>query len=143
MDPSQPRKKRRLRAPAETVREKAVRAQEQAVTPVTPTKKRRAGKVFGAPLRVLAWLGHKPPLRQIGHGLRWFFTTRIMRFIGRILGVNYLRESWRELRLVSWPSRRQSRQLTVAVIVFSVIFGGLIALVDIGLDKLFKQFLLK
>jgi len=143
LDPSQPRKKRRLRAPTETVREKAVKAQEQAALPVVPTKTRRTGRVLGAPFRGLAWLGHKPPLRQIGHGLRWFFSTRIMRFFGRILGLRFFRESFQELRQVAWPSRRTSRQLTFAVIVFSVIFGGLIAVVDFGLNKLFKDILLK
>jgi preprotein translocase SecE subunit len=66
-----------------------------------------------------------------------------MRFLGRILGLTYIRDSWRELRLVAWPTRTQSRQLTFAVIIFSVIFGGLIALVDLGLNKLFKEVLLK
>jgi preprotein translocase SecE subunit len=44
---------------------------------------------------------------------------------------------------VTWPTWRESRRLTGAVILFSVIFGGLIAIVDYGLDKLFKQLLLK
>jgi preprotein translocase subunit SecE len=76
--------------------------------------------------RGLAWLAHKPPLQQIGHSLRWFF-----------------RGSFQELRQVTWPTRREGRRLTTAVIIFSVVFGLLIAIVDYGLDKLFKQVLLK
>lgn len=99
------------------------------------------------PLRMigkgLAWLSHRPPLKQIGHGLRWFFRLKGIKFIGRILGLNYLRTSWSELQQVTWPTLRESRRLTTAVIIFSVIFGALIALVDFGLDKLFKQILLK
>ena len=102
---------------------------------------------FFWPLRMvgkgLAWLAHRPPLKQIGHGLRWFFRLRAVRFIGRILGFSYLRGSWQELKNVTWPTRREGRRLTTAVIIFSVIFGALIAIVDFGLDKLFKQVFLK
>lgn len=93
--------------------------------------------------RGLAWLGHRPPLKQIGHGLRWFFRLRFMRFLGKILGFGYLRSSAQELKQVTWPTRREGRRLTTAVIIFSVIFGALIAVVDFGLDKLFKHVLLK
>ncbi len=89
------------------------------------------------------WLAHRPPLKQIGHGFRWFFRLRGIRFIGRLLGLSYLRGSWQELKLVTWPTKREGRRLTTAVVIFSVIFGALIALVDYGLDKLFKQLLLK
>lgn len=93
--------------------------------------------------RGLAWISHQPPLKQIGHGLRWFFMLRGMRLLGRILGLSFIRGSWRELKEVTWPTRREGRRLTTAVIIFSVVFGALIALVDYGLDKLFKQLLLK
>jgi preprotein translocase SecE subunit len=93
--------------------------------------------------RGLAWISHRPPLKQIGHALRWFFRLKPVRFIGRILGLGYLRGSWQELKQVTWPTKREGRRLTTAVIIFSVIFGAMIALVDYGLDKLFKQILLK
>ena len=93
--------------------------------------------------RAAAWLSHQPPLKQIGHGLRWFFQLRAMRLLGRILGFSFIRSSWQELKQVTWPTRREGRRLTTAVIIFSVVFGALIALVDYGLDKLFKQLLLK
>lgn len=102
---------------------------------------------FFWPLRMigkgLAWLAHRPPLKQIGHGLRWFFRTKPLRFLGRVLGFSYVRSSWQELKLVTWPTRREGMRLTSAVIIFSVIFGALIAIVDYGLDKLFRQLLLK
>jgi len=93
--------------------------------------------------RGLAWLAHKPPLKQIGHGLRWFFMLKAVRFIGRILGLGYLRDSFKELRTVSWPTLKESTRLTGAVIIFSIVFGLFVALVDFGLDKVFKQILLK
>lgn len=93
--------------------------------------------------RGLAWLSHRPPLKQIGHGLRWFFNLPPVRFLGKITGVSYVRSSWKELKQVTWPTRREGLRLTSAVIIFSVIFGALIAIVDYGLDKLFRQVLLK
>lgn len=93
--------------------------------------------------RGLGWLGHRPPLKQIGHALRWFFRLPPVRLIGKILGFGYVRNSFRELKEVTWPTWTESRRLTGAVILFAVVFGALIAGVDYGLDKLFKQLLLK
>ncbi len=93
--------------------------------------------------RGLAWISHRPPLKQIGHGLRWFFNLRAIRFIGRILGFKYVRDSWRELRTVTWPSLPESLRLTTAVIIFAIVFGLFVTVVDYGLDKVFRQFLLK
>ncbi len=102
---------------------------------------------FFWPVRMIgkgfAWLAHRPPLKQIGHGFRWFFRLKPVRFIGRILGFRYIASSWAELRQVTWPTWRESRRLTGAVVIFSVIFGALVAVVDYGLDKLFKEILLK
>lgn len=102
---------------------------------------------FFWPIRIigkgLAWISHRPPIKQIGHAFRWFFRLKVIRFIGRMLGFGYFRRSFNELKGVTWPTWRESRRLTGAVILFSVIFGGLIAVVDYGLDKLFKQLLLK
>lgn len=91
----------------------------------------------------IAWLAHRPPLQQIGHGIRWFFRLKGVRLIGRILGLTYVRSSWQELQMVTWPTRREGRRLTTAVIIFAIVFGALIAAVDFGLDKLFRQVLLK
>lgn len=91
----------------------------------------------------LTWTAHQPPLKQIGHGIRWFFRLKGMRFLGRVIGLSYIRSSWKELKEVTWPTRREGRRLTTAVILFSIVFGLLIAIVDYGLDKLFKDILLK
>ena len=74
------------------------------------------------------------PLRALG---------RVLRVIGRYTVPPYFRNSWRELRAVTWPSMRDSFKLTFAVIAFAVVFGLLVAVVDYGLDKVFKQVLLK
>ncbi len=51
----------------------------------------------------------------------------------------FLRNAWAEIRQVTWPGRTETRRLTTAVIIFSIIFGVSIALLDYGLDKLFKE----
>ena len=104
---------------------------------------RLLGRALKQVWRGIVWLSHKTPLKQIGHGLRWFFRLRAVRFIGRMLGFGYIRDSAKELRGVTWPTFRESIRLTGAVVLFSVVFGTLIALVDYGLDKVFKQILLK
>lgn len=72
--------------------------------------------------------------------------TAVGRALKRVLGFiapRYFVNSWREVRQVSWPNRRESLRLTAAVFVFAVIFGGLVAGIDKGLDALFKHLVLK
>lgn len=57
--------------------------------------------------------------------------------------LNYFKGSWRELGRISWPSRKQTTKLTVAVVVFSIIFGIFIGSVDFGLSELVKRVLIK
>lgn len=93
------------------------------------------------------WRGFTAPLRFIGRGLRkigaFLGKYKVMRIIGRILVPMYFRNSWKELRQVTWLKWKQSRQLTTAVIIFSIIFGAVVAVLDFGLDKLFKEVLVK
>lgn len=74
------------------------------------------------------------------------FKTKPVRFIGRILAkvffINYFRSSWQELRQVTWPTRRETIKLTIAVFLFATVFGLAVALIDFVLDKIFKQILL-
>jgi preprotein translocase SecE subunit len=115
---------------AETVREKAEKNTKDLV-PKEPGVIKLMFTYIGAPFRfigrILARIGHKQPFKWVGH----------------FLWPAYFRNSWKELRQVTWPNRRESTQLTTAVIIFAAVFGVLIAIVDYGLDKLFKQVLLK
>lgn len=124
------KKSRRLRPAPETVRERAERAS-------SGKPKRRlgiklpflapVGRVFGKIATLRLW-------KPFGFVFRW---------VGKMLLPPYIRNSWRELRQVEWPNRRQTLQLTGAVIIFSLVFGAIVAAFDYGLDKLFKQVLLK
>lgn len=42
----------------------------------------------------------------------------------------YFKGAWLELRQVRWPSRKQTWSLTLAVLLFSVLFGAMIFLID-------------
>ncbi len=71
--------------------------------------------------------------------------NRLGRFLskrGRLLP-KFITESWGELRDVTWPNKKETYRLTVAVFVFSIVFGLIVALLDIGLDKVFKEIILK
>jgi preprotein translocase SecE subunit len=74
------------------------------------------------------------------------FKTKPARFIGRLISkiffLKYFVASWRELRQVTWPNRKQTAQLTLAVFVFAIILGTFIAITDFGLSKLFERILL-
>ncbi len=59
------------------------------------------------------------PLREV------FLLARPFVAIGR-----YLRDSWRELRLVRWPSRGNTWKMTLAVLIYCAIFIVFIVLID-------------
>jgi len=42
----------------------------------------------------------------------------------------FLEEAWSELKKVTWPTREQTRNLTVLVFVISAVVGGYIAVFD-------------
>ena len=69
-------------------------------------------------------------LRPIFRPLRWLVPT-------------YFANAWREVRQVSWPTRRETWRLTLAVFIFAVVFGLLVAGVDKVLDLIFKKVILK
>ena len=130
--------KRRVKNP-ETFRERAVKAGE-------------GGEKVGIPRRILTPIGHiiKSVFSFVKRVIDKLFSFKIMRplaavfrFLGKVLLPKYFRESWDELRKVTWPNWKLSRQLTSAVLIFAVAFGASVAIVDYGLDKIFRNILLK
>ena len=118
------RKPRHLKpAKVETVRERSAK-NEQANPKATAQQNN---------LRALI-SGFFAPLRFVWRGLRW---------LGRHLIPRYFRNAFTELRQVTWPNRKQTRQLTTAVMLFAIVFAMFISILDFGLDKVFKRILLK
>jgi len=56
---------------------------------------------------------------------------------------SYFVESFRELKQVTWPSRKTVAKLTIAVFLFSFFMATMVKLLDYGFDKLFKNVILK
>ena len=53
----------------------------------------------------------------------------------------YLRDSWRELRQVRWPNRKTTWKMVLAVLVYTVLFIGLLVVLDILFDWIFSLIL--
>lgn len=133
---AKPAKKRQLKK-VETVRERVERAgtaPKQRRVKTTASKASRPFRVIGKALAKL--------LRPLAFILKPF-KTRPARFIGRLLAsillLKFFRASWDEVRKVEWPDMRTTLRLTMAVFVFSILFGALIAITDFGLDKIFRK----
>lgn len=121
-------KPKRLIKKSETVREKAEKAADSSKQPRRLQATRRTA---GA------------PFRAIGRGGKKLGKFKPFRILGFIIVPPYFRNSWKELRQVTWPNFPTAMRLTFAVIAFAVVFGVVVAFLDFGLDKLFKQVLIK
>lgn len=128
-----PKKKRQLRK-VETVREKAEK-------PAKAPKVRRlhsAKERLGKPLGKAAAVGRKEyylPLPE----------NKVGRFLNkkRSLIPAYFRNSFAELKQVDWPGFGTIMRLSLAVFLFAFFFGLVVAIADFGLDKLFKELIIK
>ena len=50
----------------------------------------------------------------------------------------YLRDSWREIRQVRWPSRKATWKLFFAILIYTLLFGAIIMLLDVFFTWLFN-----
>jgi preprotein translocase subunit SecE len=53
--------------------------------------------------------------------------------------VQFLRACWAELQRVQWPDRKQTTQLTAIVLVFIIIMGGYLGLLDAIVSRVVKE----
>jgi preprotein translocase SecE subunit len=130
--------RRRVKDP-ETFRERALKAAEASDKTTRTARLKQAGGQLTSPV-----------LQPAGRAIRGTLAfkplaplVKVMRLVGKVVFPVYLRRSWHELRQVEWPNWRESRRLTSAVLIFAIIFGAVIAVVDYGLDKAFRDILLK
>ncbi len=131
------KKKRQLKK-VETVRQRAERGP---IEKSGNNRLKKGARVVTKPVRIVG--------KGIGKVARPFafvlkpFKTKLVRRIGRILAsillFKFFRDAWKELKQVQWPTARETTRLTIAVFVFSLVFGVIIAITDYGLDKVFKK----
>jgi preprotein translocase subunit SecE len=128
------KKKRRVVKNPETFRERANKAAAADSQPKSAARIKQAGSRATGPVsrRISQAYNAKPlaPLRKV------------LRIIGKVIFPKYFRQSWQELKLVTWPGWKDGRRLTFAVLVFAIVFGLAIAGVDWVLNKVFERLLL-
>lgn len=124
-------KKRQLKK-TETVRERT----ERAASADTPKTRRlhRTGRAVSRPFAAIRRLGGKEYYLPLPDNRLGRFLNKRRSFIPR-----FFKEAWQELRQVEWPDKKQTFKLTMAVFIFSVIFGAIITVVDYGLGKVFRK----
>lgn len=122
--------KRRVKNP-ETFRERAEKANQAS------ENASRKGWIRTTIQKVLG-----PVFRPLKQAIGKLLQVQPFKAISYVIVPPYVRHSWKELRLVTWPTFRESYKLTFAVLVFAIIFGVAIAAVDYGLDRLFRDILL-
>lgn len=120
---------------AETVRD---RAQKEATAPKKQRRIRSTASTLAKPVHSARRIGKKEyylpmPDNKVGR-----FMNKRRSFIPK-----YFRNAWKEVRQVTWPGRKETFQLTVAVFMFAIVFAFMVTVVDYGLDKVFKRILLK
>ena len=75
--------------------------------------------------------------------LLWPFRLKPVKFVGRllvkILLLQYFIGAWKEVRRIKVPSFKTTIRLSIAVFVFSIMFGILVSVTDYGLDKIFRK----
>ena len=126
------KKSRRKLRPAQTIREKSLAANE--VKPLKPKQRsivtRKIASLF------------KETSTNLSRYKSFKLLVKVLKFVGRILVPAYIRGSLAEIKLVTWPSRRETRRLTLAVIGFAVVFGIVVSSLDYGFGRLFKIIIL-
>lgn len=128
-------KKPRIRKSVPTMREQAEAARTDAEKQ-KPKRIRKVASKAAAPLKKVRLPRNKAtkPIYKIGS---------IVKKILRRLVPSYFLNSWREVKQVTWPSRVETWRLTLAVFIFSIIFGLAVYGVDKVLDLIFKKVILK
>ncbi|HET8992039.1 MAG TPA: preprotein translocase subunit SecE [Candidatus Saccharimonadales bacterium] len=133
-EPAKKSRARRVKSP-ESFREKAAKAGSE------KPKRNRLGVVSKTFRKITSAI--KSPFKKAGNTRIGKILKKPFRIISVILLIPYFKGSFKELKLVSWPSFKQSRKLTYAVLAFAIVFGTAIAGLDWALGKIFKQILIK
>lgn len=109
---------------AEVVRKVSVKAKNSDNTKLESAKKARSKKELKAEKKLARQEARKNrKVPTVLKPLYWLLTPF------RALG-HYIHESFVEVRQVRWPNRKETWKLTFSVIIYVVIIGGIIMLLD-------------
>ncbi len=129
-------KKKRVRKPKESLRERNTKAAE------SKGKEKRVRKAAHATASTTKKVGsvltteYHLTERKENNDDHGFFSK------SRSLAPRYFRDSWQEIRKVTWPGFKTTWKLVFAVFIFAIVIGGFIAALDWGLEKLFREIIL-
>jgi preprotein translocase subunit SecE len=115
----------------DSVREQAAKSQDKAAK---PRKLRTTASQATKPVKKVVEIGKKEVYLPMPKNKAGRFLNKRRHIIPK-----YFRESWKELKKVTWPDRKQTIQLTFAVFAFAIVFMLFVGIVDYGLDKLFRK----
>jgi preprotein translocase subunit SecE len=89
--------------------------------------KQRAGRLFLKPEenKISSVLSEIEGPRDMGANMKKIF--------GKV--ISYFSQSWTELTKVAWPTRKQAIQMTIAVIIITILVGAILGFFDFGLSK--------
>jgi preprotein translocase subunit SecE len=129
------KKKKRVLKKPETVRERAVKSTEE-----KPAKKRRirsAAKKIAKPFMTVSRIGSREMYLPMPDNKAGNFLNKRRRWTP-----GFFRSAWKEMKFVTWPTRKETWKLTFAVFAFAIFFALLLGITDYGLDKIFRRILL-
>ncbi len=137
-DKTDPKKKKapRIKKEPETIRQKA---EKESVKRTKPTKASKIKQKVNKPLSTLRKVAAKeyhPIKAPDKKGLR--VLNKKVYFIP-----GFIKNSWKELRQVTWPSKKDAARLTFAVIIFSIFFAIFVQILDFLFSKLVKEIILR
>lgn len=118
----------------ETVRERNEKVAAKMEAKANKQPKQRVRKITKKVTKPLS-----KPASLISRPFRTKPVKAVGRFLGRIFWPKYFRNSWKEIKLVTWPSRKDTWKLTFAVLMFALIFGLAAAGTDFVLDKIIRR----
>ena len=133
-EPSQKKAPRRRKAP-ETVRE---RAQKQSAKKDTPKKSTVVKAKIHKPLSRLRRVGAKEYAIKTPDNKAGRVLNKRVRFVPK-----FVKESWAELKQVTWPTKSEAFHKTIAVIMFAIVIALLVQALDIVFSKVVKEIILR
>lgn len=135
MAETQPKKTPRIRKGPETIRQRAEKSE---------AKRNRAPRlkklsIAKKPFKKVSELGKKEY-----HPIKFKEGSKSHKILGRKVRLfpRYFSESWKELRQVSWPTRKEVIKLTFAVFIFALIFAAFVRAADFVFEEVIKKVVL-